>query len=499
MSLPSNPDQNRPPYICLQSNKSEHEVLFTVRFVCLLVLLMIVPVVSQAAETNSRKDNPTLRELRLQGRKLDLSTSVTLAVERNRRLLEARMSTQEREHEARSSFSDFFPTLDLQYATIIDRYRNESFVDSIGRSHDSRRPYQLIENLFYYDKSAYPYRIDPYKYFSLTATVTQPLYVAGRTLNEYKYTRLGVDYSALQEQVDRQDLILNVYEAYYGLMRAQKLLEVAEKSITALEGLRNRAKAFYEAKVLSKLDVLSAEVQLASAKKQKIQSETNIQDQRAQLNYLMRLPLDTPIDIRHDYAYRPNNYRIPEVYDIAMANRLEIRQAGISLEQARALVKISKSTLLPSAYVQLQGSRFNDDANVFEHEAVNSWKVIGYLQWTFDLFRSKETLKERMVGEARTFTEREQLIDDILNEVGKAFRRMKRTEGDIEQNRVAVDAGEEAFRVARERYQGLMATYTEVLDAERKLAQSLGDFYGSLIDFRIDEAYLERTRGTLRN
>jgi len=459
----------------------------------------MVPFVSYAAEKNSKKDNSTLRELGLQGRQLNLSMSISLAVERNRRLLEARMSTQEREHEARSSFSDFFPVMDVQYATIIDRYRNEGFVQQIGYSHDSRRPYITTPQFFFYDKSNYPYRIDPYRYFSLTATVTQPLYVAGRTLNEYKYTRLGVDYSVLQEQVDRQDLVLNVYEAYYGLMRAQKLLEVAEKSITALEGLRNRAKAFYEAKVLSKLDVLSAEGQLASAKKQKIQSQTNIGDYRAQLNHLMRIPLDTPTDIRHDYAYRPNNYRMPEVYDIALANRLEIRQAGISVQQARALVKISKSALLPSVYMQLQGSRFNDDPNVFEHEAVNSWKITGYLQWTFDMFRSKETLKERMVGEARTFTEREQLIDDILNEVGKAYRRMKRTESDIEQNRVAVDAGEEAFRVAKERYQGLLATYTEVLDAERKLAQSLGDYYGSLIDFRIDEAYLERTLGILRN
>jgi len=466
--------------------------------VCGLVFTIIV-VLSVQSTTTYAAGNSAAKELGLPGKRLTLPVAVSIALERNRRIAESRMIIQEKEREARSAFSDFLPTVDVQYTANFDKYRDSSFIQQMAFSHDSRRAYPTFQQDFFTVQGTYPFRIDPYRFFNLTATVTQPIYMAGRTLNEYKYARLGVDYSVIQEQLDRQDLILDVYQAYYGLMRAQKLLDVAERSIAALEAFKKRAKAFYQAKVLPKLDLMSAEVQLASARKQKTQSLTSIKDERAQLNFLMRLPLDFPIEIEQDYAYRPSKYKEPEIYEIAVTNRLELRQAGISIEQARALVKISESSLLPSVLVQLQGSRFNDDWNVLDREAVNSWRVFGVLSWTFDMFRQRETVKERKISEAKAFTAREQLVDEILNEVGRAYRRMRRDESDIEQNRAAVDAGEEAFRIARERYQGLLATYTEVLDAERRLTQSLGDYYGSLIDMRIDEAALERTLGTLGN
>ena len=467
--------------------------------ICAFVIPLIMVVFVQPTATYAASSSIS-RDLGMQGKRLTLPVAVSIALERNRRIVEARMTVQEKEHEARSAFSDFLPTVDVQYTSNFDKYRNSSFVQELAFTHDSRRAFPTIPQEFPLTdiQGTYPYRIDPYRFFNLTATITQPIYMAGRTLNEYKYARLGVDYSVIQEQLDRQDLILDVYQAYYGLMRAQKLLDVAERSIAALEAFRKRAKAFYEAKVLPKLDLLSAEVQLASARKQKIQSLTSIKDQRAQLNFLMRLPLDTPTEIHQDYAYKPGKYKEPEIYDIAVTNRLELRQAGISVDQARALVKISESSLLPSVLVQLQGARSNDDWNVFDPEGVNSWRIFGVLNWTFDMFRQRETVKERKVSEAKAFTARDQLVDEILNEVGRAYRRMKRTESDIEENRAAVVAGEEAFRIARERYQGLLATYTEVLDAERRLTQSLGDYYASLIDLRIDEAALERVLGTLR-
>ncbi len=49
-----------------------------------------------------------------------------------------------------------------------------------------------------------------------------------------------------------------------------------------------------------------------------------------------------------------------------------------------------------------------------------------------------------------------------------------------------------------ERYKEQVATYTEVLDAERQLALSLGDYYISLIQYRIARAVLERQMGIIR-
>lgn len=458
-----------------------------------LVVIPAAPVLGGKQEESARPRSG------IDNRQLTLPRVIDIVISRNLKLVESRLSIREKEHQRREAFSDFFPTLDVNYSGEVSRYRQIGRVYQLAQSHNSRwtvrgNPGGIFGGGLQPD---YPYRIDPYKYYSSTVTVTQPIFSAGRLLSSYKYAALGVDYAALQMEIDRQDLIMQTYLAYYSLMRAQKMLEVSQKSIAALETFRRRAKAFYDAKVTSKLDLLSAEVQLAAMIKAKTQAQTDIADYRNQLSYLMRLPPESALDIVHDYAYRPNSYRIQEIYSLAASNRTEIRQAGISVQQTIQLVKVMEGGLLPTVSLQFQASRFNDDWNVLDPEGTNDFKVTGAFQWSFDVFRQLESVKEMKSVHAKALTARDQLVYDILKEVGSAFHKMKRTQADISVNRAAADQSQEALRIARDRYTVMLATYLEFLDAERRWAQALGDYYSSLIDYRIDLAYLERTMGIL--
>ncbi len=186
-----------------------------------------------------------------------------------------------------------------------------------------------------------------------------------------------------------------------------------------------------------------------------------------------------------DIAYRPNAYRIPEIYATAAGNRLEIRQANISVEQAMALVKSAKADILPSVALKAQGTRINDDWNPFDREAINEWSLSGVLTWTFDMFRNRETVKERRATQARAFVNRELLVEQIMEEVKTAYLDMKRSESDIADNKKAVEFRQENFRINQERYKEQVATYIEVLDAQRQLGSGPGrlfHFIGELPD-----------------
>jgi outer membrane protein len=431
--------------------------------------------------------------------KLDLRQAVSIALDRNLRLSDSRLATQEKEHQRREAFSDFFPSTNVQYSATWYRYQQAQNIQALAGTAPGRwtiRGFNAFGTPLV--NPDYPYRIDPFRSFALTATMTQPIFTGGKLLNDYKFAKLGVDYSAIQYQVDTQDLVLDVTEAYYQLIQAEKLLEVAEQSIRALEALRNQTREFFKAGVVPKVDVLSTEGQLAQARIQRTQSLTEVQRQKAQLNFLLRYPQETPIDVVQDINYRPNAYRIPEIYSTAAANRLEIRQANISVEQALALLKSSKADLLPAVSLQTQGTRFNDDWNTFDPEGTNDWRIQGLLTWTFDMFRTRETVKERRASQARAFVAREQLVEQIMNEVKSAFVDMKRSESDIQDNRKAVEFRQENFRINRERYKEQVATYIEVLDAQRQLSQAQGDYYTSLIGYRINQAVVERRIGILR-
>ncbi len=212
------------------------------------------------------------------------------------------------------------------------------------------------------------------------------------------------------------------------MLQSIKLLEVANESIRALEAFRDQAMSFYRHGVSPQVDVLSAEGQLAQARIQRTQAATYIERARAALNSLLRYPQETPTKIVVDLSYQPHPYRIPDIYATAAANRLEIRQANISVDQAIALIKLAEADLLPSVSVQVTAARLNDDWNIFDPEGNNAWGVMCLLNWSFDIFRQRETVKEKRASQARAFVAREQLVEEVSKEVKQAYLDMERSQ-----------------------------------------------------------------------
>lgn len=432
--------------------------------------------------------------------KLTLAEAIRVAMERNLRITDAQLAVIDSEHNSRAAYSDFFPTVEVTYSASADRYMDPGRIFQFARSHDSRRAnLPLLVNPFPFPLgfSSYPYRIDPYRYFRITATLTQPLYLAGRMLSQYRSAKLQVESDLAQLSVTRQDLALDVATAYYNIIRYEKLLDVNAQSIGTLQRIRKRAWDFFQSKIFSKADYLATDSQIFEARRNRNLLKTSLQDARDQLNYLLRLPPEASVELQGNYEYKPVSNNLDNIFTIAARNRIELVKAGIAVEQARAAAEYAKADLLPSVYVQTRGSRLNDDWNVADPEAVSEWTIEGVLRWRFDMFRSRETLKAKKTGTAKADAARVKLAEDIMRNVLKAYRNLKRTEQDILVNGEAVRSNRERYRVVIERYDGQLANYTEALNAHSALYQSLLAYNDALMEYQINMATLEREMGTL--
>lgn len=429
------------------------------RLLLIAILLTIFPVVAAWAGQPGA------------AQKLSLLEAVRIAVERNLTMADSRLAVGEKEYKRREAFSDFFPLAIAQYNGIVDRYGHpypfyniEMWGMTNNGIHDSRYAgYQQAVRMQKKYFPTYPYRIDPYRQISGAITITQPIFSGGKLINEYKYAKLGVDYSSIQYDVNRQDLILNVNQAYYRLLLSQKLLQVANESIKALEGLRDQTRKFYQVGLVPKVDLLSTQGQLAQAMIQRTQSLADIAQNQALLNYLLRNPQETPLEIVENPSNQLNKYTLPEAYAIAAANRLEIRQAHIAVDQALALVKSAKADLLPNADVTVTAVRYNDDWNIMDPEGYNDWLLQGLGAWTFDMFRRRSAVQEKRTTSSRAVVNGKLLVETIMNEVKQVYEDMKRSESDIKDTMDAVRFRRESFRISRLEYEQQVATYVEVL------------------------------------
>jgi outer membrane protein TolC len=434
--------------------------------------------------------------------RLNLGQAVQQTLSRNPRIGEALARIRQRVWQQQEVYSDFFPSASITYQGTWNRYAVGSGFgppDHMSRGFIDRPPkFDGKDDRNGWESVRYPYRVDPWKRFSGTASVTQPIYQGGRTVASFDSAKLSVVNSELQLQVDRQDLILAVYRAYYDMMLAEKLLEVNNESIANLKVLKSLNEKFLKAGTVTKTDLLSTENQLYTAfVDQRIQMR-NVQVARAILNNLLSNPPETPVEITQEYKQRSNPYRIPGIYATAMTNRDEIVQATNEIRKAMEATKIANSDLLPSAELVAQGTRTNDDWNVLDPEGNNDWTLTGALTWTFDLFKKNSAVKEKREVVNELVLARQRLVQDISQNVKIAYSDMKTSEGNIDDYRRAVAAQTENFRLFQMRYQQGDVSFTDVMIAEIQLVNGKANYYRSLIEYRINQAILEREMGILR-
>ena len=284
---------------------------------------------------------------------------------RNPRVGQALSRIRQRVWQEQEAYSDFFPSAAIGYQGTWNRYKVGA--GAFGPpDHVSRYGAAVAQRRIMGDRNPrrgpqvdvdYPYRIDPWKRFSGTLAVTQPIYQGGLTVSNFNIAKLQVTNSELQLQVDRQDLILEVYQAYYQMMLAKLLLEVNAESISTLEKLKSLNEKFLRAGTVTKTDVLSTEGQLYSAYVERRGFMRDMAAARAKLNNLLSNPPETPVEIERDYKQRSNPYRIPQIYNTAMTNRDEIIQANILIRQGVEATKAANAALLPKVSLVGQGTK----------------------------------------------------------------------------------------------------------------------------------------------
>ncbi|MGC8604572.1 MAG: TolC family protein, partial [Desulfomonilaceae bacterium] len=154
---------------------------------------------------------PTYRQNNLDPT-LSLPQAIQTALARNLSMADSRLAVEEKEYQRREAYSDFFPSITFQYGATWDRYWNLLYLMGLYGMQDSRyatgqQAYRFRnKNSTNMQQAWYPYRIDPFRQFTGSVTITQPIFSGGKLINDYKFARLGVDYSSIQYEVNRQDL-----------------------------------------------------------------------------------------------------------------------------------------------------------------------------------------------------------------------------------------------------------------------------------------------------
>jgi outer membrane protein len=333
--------------------------------------------------------------------------------------------------------------------------------------------------------------------FTWTASVSviQPLTPLWSIYDQYKVQDLGVNVAEIKRQVTRREVAFQVVQAYYRLLEAQRLAEVAQTSVTQLVAQQREAQSLFDNGVVGKNDLLRAGLALATARQREIQMRGTVVLGRGQLATLMGEPPGREIE-PEPFSGEPPGLDEPSIQSAearAAAQRLEVRELDDGIAQADHGVAAAKKKLIPQVnaignYTHFEGSQFQQ-ADAAYVGVFASWDV-----WDWGTTTSGISSANARLDEARIA--RKKLEDQVRLEARQAFVNAETAREALGVARTAVSQAEENFRIVTKKFEAAAATSFDVVDAEALLTQARGQVETGLYDLLIARAALARATGT---
>ena len=335
--------------------------------------------------------------------------------------------------------------------------------------------------------------------YSFVSSVTQPIFAGFAILRQYDIAKLGLDAAEIKEKLTRQDIILEAKTVYFTLLKTQKLRKIAEETVVQIDAQKNVAENFYQVGMSPLNDLLQAQVELANAKQELIVAKNNMENTESDFNTLLRRPINTSVAVEDILDYSSFEKDLDYCFAQADQNRLEIKIADLDVEVAQKELQLAKKDYYPS--INLEGNYFREGTewDVDGGEGIfdpDGWNILAVAKWNFfEWGRTYYGTNEKRSRLSQAQFRKDELLDNIQQEVKKAYLRTQEAEKAIITVEKAVEQAKENFRINQERYKQQVATSTDVLDAQTLLSRTMTNFYNALYSFKIAKATLYRVMG----
>jgi len=403
---------------------------------------------------------------------LTLEESIKIALERSLSLHAAREGVVGSQFRQKQALTNFLPLWTGQYSATVYNEKTTVGVFGTGVMAQSRDVYNF------------------------NTTAVQPLFTGGANLANYRLEKMGVDLSKTDVEIFKRDIILQVREGYYNILRAEKFRDVGEQAVKNFEAQLEVSKAFFEVGLIPKNDLLQSEVRLANGRQVLVTVESNLALAKSSFNILLRRDVNTPFQIVDILEYKPAPYRFEESLEEALRQRPEIKGAELVVSQAKEAVKIARSEYFPTISLGGNYLRLDEEPGLQSEISTERWSVQALATITlWNWGNTSYKVGESKVRVTQAEDSKGQLVEGIILEVKQNYLNLLQAEKNIGVSEKSIEQAEENLRLNEERYKYQVATATDVLDAVTLLAQARVNYYGALSDFNIAKARLERSMG----
>jgi len=326
--------------------------------------------------------------------------------------------------------------------------------------HDSRIAAGGLNNPIVFDR------------FASGVTVGQLITDFGRTHELVKSSSLHA--KAQQENITttRADVLLQVTQAYFGVLKAQALLRVAQETVNARQAVADQVSALAKQQLRSGLDVSFANVDLAQAQLLLIQAQNDLQASMAQLSVALGYPELHVFQLAEEPLPAPPPADVTPLLQEAMRDRPELISQRLEVSSGTSFATAERDLWFPT--IAAVGAAGLVPVSQADQIPPPRYAAAGF-NVNIPLFNGHLFGALHSEAENRARAE-ERTLQDLQNRVARdvrtswlntsaAYERLSVTEQLLAQSHQAMD-------LAQERYKLGLSSIVELSQAQLNLTQA---------------------------
>jgi len=438
---------------------------------------------------------------------LNLEESISLAVDNNPNIKAQDQDVIAKGMDKRASLGQMLPKLDVSYGyarlneapSFTSPVQDEAWLPVVN---ENAAP-TSTNTVYYNGAPSYAYvpstpensiPMGTKDNYTFSVVASQTLFTGGALYNNYRIADNELIASGIDRQKVVRDLKLHVIKAYYGVIEARQVHEVALSGVSSIRAHMDVAQAFYDQGMIPKNDLLEAQVRYAEGEQNLIMAENAVKLSESNFNLLLARNLSEPVLIDADIPFPTFDQTHEEALATALSTRQELKTIEIQLDSAEKGVAVARSVYYPSIAASYTYERTGEDPDVED----DAWTAAVGLTWNiFEGGKNYWNVSRAKSIKSKLSYLMEGIRNQIALEVKSAFLSTQESKARTLVAEKAIDQAKENLRIQKDRYNLQVATSTNVLDAQALLDQAKKNYISARADYAKAIATLKAAMGTL--
>jgi outer membrane protein len=338
---------------------------------------------------------------------------------------------------------------------------------------------------------------------------TDNSYSAGLSLSQIVFSakvntaiQIANEYSNYTEKNNsavKEDVVLSVKKAYYGVLLMQKVVEATRQGLELARANYENLNKLYKQGMASEFDLLRSEVQVANTEPMLSQAENQVVLAKNALRNLLGINLNRQMNLTDSL----------ELKEIPMD--IVVEESALSLQRNSTLqgmyayekilnknISIQKADYYPTL-AAFGNYQYQAQDNGFRFNKYNSYPtfIVG-LSMTYNIFNGLQTkyrTEQAVIDRDKLIINTKKLEEGIKIQVDEARLRMIEAKKRVDAQAKSVEQATKAVSIADVRFKNGLGTQLELIDAQVALTRTQINKAQAIYDYLVARADWEKNSG----